>query len=119
MAMLHELPYLGNIKGGMALRNICTKIHSYAQLDKDRGGNFGATKLVPFLKEQIELGGKPSGFMTDGSYLGLPALDPRPQFYTVLSALRLWGNAEQKEAFNAFCWYLINEYQAPEPSKED
>lgn len=118
MAALHQLPYLGAINGGAALRSACLKVYSYAQLDEIRGGTFGKDKLVPFLLDMIEIGGKDHGMPSDGQNLGLPGIDPRKYFYTVISALRMYGTADQKESFNAFCWFLINEFKEPDPKPE-
>jgi hypothetical protein len=113
MSFIHDLPYLGTINHGAALRTKATKLESYAELDELRGGTFGKDKLAPFFADQKSRLEQDHGLPSDGLNLAVPGLDPRVECYRVLSAIRLNPAADSKDAFTAFCDYFINRWAAP------
>lgn len=109
MSFVHDLPYLGAVNHGAALRTKATKLQSYAELDEARGGNFGE-KLKAFWQDQKARLAQDYGHPADGLNLQVPGLDPRTECYRVLSAIRLNPASDNKAAWNAFCDYFINRW---------
>lgn len=107
MSFIHDLPYLGAINHGAALRTKATKLQSYAELNEARGGNFGEL-LKAFWEDQKARLAQDYGHPSDGLNLQVPGLDPRVECYRVLSAIRLNPASDNKAAWNAFCDYFIN-----------
>lgn len=114
MSFIHDLPYLGAVNHGSALRVKATKLQSYAELNEARGGNFGE-KLKAFWQDQKARLAVDHGHPADGLNLEVPGLDPRMECYRVLSAIRLNPASDNKAAWNAFCDYFINRWTTTVP----
>lgn len=114
MSFIHDLPYLGAINHGSALRAKATKLESYAELNEARGGKFGE-QLKAFWADQKARLAQDHGHPADGLNLGVPGLDPRVECYRVLSAIRLNPASDNKAAWNAFCDYFINRWTVTIP----
>lgn len=114
MSFVHDLPYLGAVNHGAALRTKATKLQSYAELDEARGGNFGE-KLKAFWQDQKARLEQDYGHPADGLHLQVPGLDPRVECYRVLSAIRLNPADDNKAAWIGFCDYFINRWTSSIP----
>lgn len=110
MAYIHEIPYLGTVNNGAALRTKATKLQSYAELNEMRGGTFGKDKLAPFWADQKARLNVDYGHPADGLNLEVPGLDPRNECYRVLSAIRLYKSDDSKAAFSALCDYFTTRW---------
>lgn len=110
MSFIHDLPYLGAVNHGAALRTKATKLQSYAELNEARGGTFGKDKLAPFFADQKARLNEDHGLPSDGLNLWVPGLDPRVECYRVLSAIRLNPADDNKAAWNAFCDYFTKRW---------
>lgn len=114
MSFIHDMPYLGAINHGSALRAKATKLQSYAELNEARGGKFGE-KLKAFWEDQKARVNEDHGHPADGLNLEVPGLDLRVECYRVLSAIRLNPASDNKAAWAAFCDYFINRWTSDVP----
>lgn len=112
MAYINEIPYLGTVNHGVALRTKAAKLQSFAELSEMRGGTFGPDKLAPFWADQKARLEQDYGHPADGLNLEVPGLDPRNECYRVLSAIRLNPSDENKAALTALCDYFTNRWAA-------
>lgn len=121
--LLNDVPSLGCVNGGSALRMEATKIHNRAAIMRDMGNTSLDTELIEFWTWQRTAVDIHSSHPTDGPTFSGEAGKMRKLCYNVLSSIRMHGyNKDDVARWQEFCMFFFNDAggvveQDPEPEE--